>query len=179
VRSLDQSCVGHHTDNRLPLSMQPGQSGVRLRQDAQDRSPGRSGRRWSRLWLWTELGKARAKCSPGGFRIDVLHGMSELTSLWAVRSPPLLKSATAEPAPDSLMLTKPFDQITADDIRDLYARGAYETQLLEFKSELPAERNRPDPWLTGAHESSCRCRGGLLAACTAERSRRATVRKAS
>jgi len=28
------------------------------------------------------------------------------------------------------MLTKPFDQITADDIRDLYARGAYENRFL-------------------------------------------------
>jgi hypothetical protein len=47
------------------------------------------------------------------------------------------------------MLTKPFDQITADDIHDLCTRRAYENQLLEFKRELPAERNRPDPWLTG------------------------------
>ena len=47
------------------------------------------------------------------------------------------------------MLAKPFDQITADDVRDLCARGAYESQLLEFKRELPAERNRSDPWLTG------------------------------
>src|ERR1700730_716772 len=28
-------------------------------------------------------------------------------------------------------------------------RRSYENQLLEFKRELPAERNRPDPWLTG------------------------------
>jgi hypothetical protein len=47
------------------------------------------------------------------------------------------------------MLTKPFDQITADDIHDLCTRKAYENQLLEFKRELPAERNRPDPWLKG------------------------------
>jgi len=47
------------------------------------------------------------------------------------------------------MLTKPLDQITVDDVRDLCTRKAYESQLLEFKRELPAERNRPDPWLTG------------------------------
>jgi predicted HTH transcriptional regulator len=46
------------------------------------------------------------------------------------------------------MLAKPFDQITADDIRDLRARGAYENQLLEFKRDLPS-RDREDPWLTG------------------------------
>jgi hypothetical protein len=47
------------------------------------------------------------------------------------------------------MLTKPFDQITADDIRELCTTKAYESPLLEFKRELPAERNRPDPWLNG------------------------------
>jgi hypothetical protein len=47
------------------------------------------------------------------------------------------------------MLAKPFDQINADDVRDLCARSAYEAQLLEFKQELPAQRGRPDPWITG------------------------------
>lgn len=47
------------------------------------------------------------------------------------------------------MLVKPFHEITADDIRDLCARGAYENQLLEYKRELPAERKRADPWLEG------------------------------
>jgi predicted HTH transcriptional regulator len=61
----------------------------------------------------------------------------------------VLKSAHSSPPRDRLMLAKPFDQITADDIRDLCARGAYENQLLEFKRELPAERKRPDPWPTG------------------------------
>ena len=65
------------------------------------------------------------------------------------RSASVLKSATFTLPRSRLMLTKPFDQITADDIRDLCARRAYENQLLEFKRELPAERNRPDPWLTG------------------------------
>jgi len=46
------------------------------------------------------------------------------------------------------MLTKPFDQISADNIRDLITRGIYENQLLEFKREL-ASRDRTDPWLTG------------------------------
>src|SRR6266446_697915 len=61
----------------------------------------------------------------------------------------MLKSANYLPTGNRLMLTKPFDRVTADDIHDLCTRGAYENQLLEFKRELPAERNRPDPWLTG------------------------------
>jgi Putative DNA-binding domain len=47
------------------------------------------------------------------------------------------------------VFAKPFDDITAEDIRDLCTRGAAENQLLEYKRELPAERNRPDPWPDG------------------------------
>src|SRR5487761_1016093 len=47
------------------------------------------------------------------------------------------------------MLDKPFDRITAGDIEDLCAHGAYENQLLEFKRELPEERGRADPWMNG------------------------------
>lgn len=49
------------------------------------------------------------------------------------------------------MISKPLDQITPEDIADLYARGAYESQILEFKQELPGERGRPDPWITGGN----------------------------
>ena len=47
------------------------------------------------------------------------------------------------------MLDKNFDQITPEDVTNLCRDGVYENQLLEFKRALPAERNRPDPWLTG------------------------------
>jgi hypothetical protein len=47
------------------------------------------------------------------------------------------------------MLDKNFDQITPEDVTNLCRDGVYENQLLEFKRDLPAERNRPDPWLTG------------------------------
>ena len=47
------------------------------------------------------------------------------------------------------MLDKNFDQITAEDVTNLCRHGVYENQLLEFKRDLPAERNRPDPWVTG------------------------------
>ena len=47
------------------------------------------------------------------------------------------------------MLDKNFDQITPEDVTNLCRDGVYENQLLEFKRDLPAERNRLDPWLTG------------------------------
>jgi hypothetical protein len=47
------------------------------------------------------------------------------------------------------MLDKNFDQITPEDVTNLGRDGVYENQLLEFTRDLPAERNRPDPWLTG------------------------------
>ena len=47
------------------------------------------------------------------------------------------------------MIDKIFDQITPEDITQLSAYGVYENQLLEFKRDLPGERGRPDPWLTG------------------------------
>jgi hypothetical protein len=47
------------------------------------------------------------------------------------------------------MIDKNFDRITAADISDLCTEAAYESQLLEFKQELPGERNRPDPWPAG------------------------------
>ena len=47
------------------------------------------------------------------------------------------------------MIDKNIEQVTPEDITNLYADGVYENQLLEFKRDLPAERNRPDPWLTG------------------------------
>jgi hypothetical protein len=49
------------------------------------------------------------------------------------------------------MIDKDFDQITAADVSDLCAEAAYESQLLEFKRELPGERDRPDPWPTGGN----------------------------
>jgi len=36
-------------------------------------------------------------------------------------------------------------------------RRSYENQLLEFKRDLPAERNRPDPWLTGGDFTAYAC----------------------
>jgi hypothetical protein len=47
------------------------------------------------------------------------------------------------------VLDKNFDQITPEDVTNLCRDGVYENQLPEFKRDLPAERNRPDPWLTG------------------------------
>src|ERR1700687_2950994 len=47
------------------------------------------------------------------------------------------------------MIDKNFDQVTPEDITQLTADGVYESQLLEFKRDLPGERGRPDPWLTG------------------------------
>jgi hypothetical protein len=48
------------------------------------------------------------------------------------------------------MLSKPFDQITLNDISDLCAQGgAYESAILEFKRELPGRDGKPDPWLSG------------------------------
>jgi hypothetical protein len=47
------------------------------------------------------------------------------------------------------MISKPLDQIIRQDITELCARGAYENQVLEFKQELPGDRGRPDPWMTG------------------------------
>src|SRR5712692_8064909 len=47
------------------------------------------------------------------------------------------------------MIDKNIDQITPEDIAQLSADGVYENQLLEFKRDLPGERSRPDPWLTG------------------------------
>ena len=49
------------------------------------------------------------------------------------------------------MNSKPLDQITPEDISDLCARSAYESPVLEFKQELPGERGRPDPWITGGN----------------------------
>jgi predicted HTH transcriptional regulator len=47
------------------------------------------------------------------------------------------------------MIDKKIDQLTSNAITNLCGEGVYENQLLEFKRDLPAERNRPDPWLTG------------------------------
>ena len=47
------------------------------------------------------------------------------------------------------MIDKDFDQIAAADVSDLCTEAAYESQLLEFKQELPGERDRPDPWAHG------------------------------
>ena len=47
------------------------------------------------------------------------------------------------------MIDKKIDQLTSNDITNLGRDGIYENQLLEFKRDLHAERNRPDPWLTG------------------------------
>ncbi|HEX2715761.1 MAG TPA: ATP-binding protein, partial [Candidatus Acidoferrales bacterium] len=47
------------------------------------------------------------------------------------------------------MIDKIFDQIVPGDITQLIADGVYESQLLEYKRDLPGDRGRPDPWLTG------------------------------
>src|SRR5689334_1326156 len=49
------------------------------------------------------------------------------------------------------MIDKNFDQITAADVSSLCTEAAYESQLLEFKRELPADRDRPDPWPAGGN----------------------------
>jgi len=48
-------------------------------------------------------------------------------------------------------IDKNFDQITAVDVSTLCTEAAYESQLLEFKRELPADRDRPDPWPAGGN----------------------------
>jgi hypothetical protein len=47
------------------------------------------------------------------------------------------------------MFSKPFDQIVPEDITELWTRGVYKSQVVEFKRELPDERGRPDPWTAG------------------------------
>jgi predicted HTH transcriptional regulator len=48
------------------------------------------------------------------------------------------------------MITKPIEQITAADISELCCNGgAYESQTLEFKRELPNRDGQPDAWLSG------------------------------
>jgi len=47
------------------------------------------------------------------------------------------------------MIDKNSDQITPADITQLTTEGVYESQLLEFKRDLPGDRGRPDPWPTG------------------------------
>jgi hypothetical protein len=59
------------------------------------------------------------------------------------------------------MIDRTFDQIDPDDITSLCREGIYENQLLEFKRDLPAERGRPDPWLTGG-DSTAYARDHLL-----------------
>jgi hypothetical protein len=49
------------------------------------------------------------------------------------------------------MIDKDFNQITAADVSDLCTEAAYESQLLEFKRQLPADRDRPDPWPAGGN----------------------------
>ena len=46
------------------------------------------------------------------------------------------------------MINKNFDQVTPEDMTQLISDGVYESQLLEFKRDLPGERGRPDPWST-------------------------------
>ncbi len=65
------------------------------------------------------------------------------------------------------MLSKPFDQITANDIEDLCVRGAPENQLLEFKRELPADRGRIDPWMTGSGDPTAFAQDRLFREVTA------------
>jgi hypothetical protein len=53
------------------------------------------------------------------------------------------------------MINKPFDQITIGDINGLCSYGgSYESQMLEFKRELPNKSGRPDPWIAGGDFSS-------------------------
>ena len=48
------------------------------------------------------------------------------------------------------VLTKPLDQITWLDIEQLCAHGgAYESQTLEFKRDLPNRHGQPDRWGLG------------------------------
>jgi hypothetical protein len=52
------------------------------------------------------------------------------------------------------ILTKRFDDIDADDIRNLCTEGVYENQLLEFKRELSVKSGKgSDPWMTGGNVS--------------------------
>jgi len=48
-------------------------------------------------------------------------------------------------------IDKNFDQISAVDVSTLCTEAAYESQLLEFKRELPADRDRPDPSPAGGN----------------------------
>jgi hypothetical protein len=45
------------------------------------------------------------------------------------------------------MLAKSFNEIAADDIRDLCARGAYENQLLEYRGKRVQVRCNQDETL--------------------------------
>jgi hypothetical protein len=46
------------------------------------------------------------------------------------------------------MLSKEFGEITAADIAELRERGAYESQLLEFKRELSGDSDDSKGWNT-------------------------------
>jgi len=47
------------------------------------------------------------------------------------------------------MLTKPIDQIVASDVQALCDRGAYESESLEFKRDLPGDTGQADSWNAG------------------------------
>lgn len=59
------------------------------------------------------------------------------------------------------MLDKPLDQITVEDIAELRERGVYESEVLEFKSDLPGDGGRPNAWNAGGGISQT-ARDGLL-----------------
>jgi hypothetical protein len=52
------------------------------------------------------------------------------------------------------MISKPLDQIAPEDITELRTHGVCESQVVEFKQELPGERGRPDPWIAGGDFTS-------------------------
>src|SRR4029077_17329092 len=59
------------------------------------------------------------------------------------------------------VLTKAFDQITAEDIEELCSQGVYESQTIEFKGDLPGDGGRADAWNAGGKVSPS-ARDGLL-----------------
>ena len=60
------------------------------------------------------------------------------------------------------ILTKRPDQIDISDIEELITSGVPEGQHLEFKSTLPSNGKKPDPWFDGQNKIGDKARNELL-----------------
>jgi hypothetical protein len=59
--------------------------------------------------------------------------------------------------------SKPFEQITAEDIRGLVTQEYPESDTVEFKEALPTKDGAPDPWVRGENRISDPARNKILA----------------